>query len=189
MALERSRKVRLAGLFIGLVVIYVVGHTTGLFERVSVKWIRQVVEASGPWGIVVYELVFVAGVMLFIPGMVFIVAGILAWGPIPGAPLALVGALLAIAISFQFYRTVGGGDALSAIDKPFVKRILSQLEERPVRTVALLRLFFWASPPVNTAFALSNIDARAHFVGSVLAMVPVVIVVALIVEGVLGAAG
>ncbi len=189
MALNRVRKVRLAGLFIGLAALYAVGHFTGLFERVSVKWIREVVLAAGPWGALVYEVAFVAGVMLFIPGMVFIVAGILAWGPMPGAPLALLGALLAIGISFQFYRTVGGGDALSAIERPFMQRMLAQLDERPVRTVAFLRLFFWASPPVNTAFALSNIDARAHFVGSAFAMVPVVIVTTLIVEGILGTAG
>jgi uncharacterized membrane protein YdjX (TVP38/TMEM64 family) len=52
-----------------------------------------------------------------------------------------------------------------------MSRLLSRLDERPVLTVVLLRLFLWMAPQLNYALALSNIRFRSYFVGTALGLV------------------
>ena len=53
-------------------------------------------------------------------------------------------------------------------------------QERPVRSVALLRLVFWMFPPLNYALALSPVGLRDYVVGSALGLVlPLAVMAAL----------
>ena len=56
-----------------------------------------------------------------------------------------------------------------------MKKLLAQLDRQPVRATALLRLFFFAAPPVTYALALSGMRFRDYMAGSVLGLTPTLI--------------
>ena len=91
--------------------------------------------------------------------------------------MAYVGGLTSLALSFVVVRTVGG-KALSKVRNRWMAKALTALDDRPVRTVALLRLIFWLAPPLNYALALSNVRLRDYLVGSALGFVLPVIGIA-----------
>ena len=55
-----------------------------------------------------FVLVFAVGNLLSVPGLVFIVASLLAYGKLTGALVALLGSLAALPLNFWVVRTVGG---------------------------------------------------------------------------------
>lgn len=153
----------------------VVGLTTDVFQGLTPESLRDWVQLAGVCGVLLLLGGFMVGNLLQIPGMLFVVASILLYGKLVGGAVALVGGMLAVMTSFVVIRAVGG-KALTKIDKPFVRKILDRLDERPVRTIVLLRLFTWMSPPVNAALALSRVRLRDYAVGSALGlMLPIAV--------------
>ena len=102
----------------------------GYLDDVSVERIRAAVDEAGGWGVLIYLLIFCVGVLLYVPGFVFISAGILAFGKVHGSMLALLGGVLSASVSVALFRAVGGS-LLQEIEKPWVKGLLSKLHERP----------------------------------------------------------
>jgi len=181
MSKNQARFLRFLMLAAGIGGLYWLAHSGGFLEDVSVESVRTQVADAGPWGGVVYLIAFFVGVMLYLPGMVFIIAGILAFGKVHGAMLALLGGVGSATISMALLRLVGG-KLLLEIERPLVKKLLSKLHDRPIRTVAVMRILLWVSPPLNTALALTGIRHREHFIGTVLGLTPVVLIVALTIE-------
>ena len=58
----------------------------------------------------------------------------------------------------------------AALADPTRRAILARLEERPIRTVALLRLFLWLAPALTYALALSRIRYRHYVAGSAIGL-------------------
>ena len=167
------RALRLTTLVIVLVALFMVGRATGITHHLGPERVRDLVRGAGPWAYLVYAGTFAVGELVHIPGMLFVGAGILAFGKTAGFLMAFTGAVLSVSVTFLFVRGVAG-QVFSESKHPFIKRILSHLDERPVRTVMLLRLLLWLMPAVNYALALSNVRFRDYFVGSTLGLfVPV----------------
>ncbi len=178
MSSTRSRLLRLL-LLAGLsAALYASADASGWLEQLSVDWVRAQVDRAGAWGALVYLGAFCLGVALYVPGMVFIVAGILAFGKLLGGALALLGAVLSASLSVALLRAVGG-NLLEEIDRPFIKRLVGRLHDRPIRTIILLRLLMWVSPPLNTALALSGVSQRKILLGTAAGLTPVVAAAAL----------
>jgi uncharacterized membrane protein YdjX (TVP38/TMEM64 family) len=152
-----------------LVALLVAGRLTGLTDRLSVPALRAAVGAAGAWGPVLFVLAFCAGELVHVPGMVFVAAAAFAYGPVNGAALSFAGALASLSVTFAFVRAVGG-KPLSTLKWPLAERILAHLDRRPVRTIALLRLVLWISPPVSYALALSGVRFRSYLAGSALGL-------------------
>ena len=123
-----------------------------------------IVEA-GAFGGVAYLVIFVVGELVHIPGMVFVVAAVLAWGVVEGFILGLVGAVLSVSVTFIIVRTLGG-TPLKEIRFAWVKKVLARLENAPVSTIFILRTVFWIAPPLNYALAMSQVRFRDFFIGS-----------------------
>jgi uncharacterized membrane protein YdjX (TVP38/TMEM64 family) len=107
----------------------------------------------------------VVGELIHVPGMVFVGAGILAYGRVLGFGVSLAAALCSVGVSFVVVRAVGG-KALAELERPFVKRMMEKLEQRPITTVVVLRSIFWLAPALNYALALSSIRLRDYLIGS-----------------------
>lgn len=162
---SRVRLVALVALVGGLLIA---ARATGLHQRVTLEGVRQTVLAAGPLGPAAFVLVFCLGELLHVPGLLFVAAGLLVWGPVAGGALSFVAALASVSCTFLLVRAVGGRVTL---DRPaFVARLLAGLEARPVRTVALLRAVLVLSPPLNYALALTGLRFRDHLVGSALGL-------------------
>jgi len=146
-----------------------VGKLTGLDRLLDRERVKLLVESAGALGLLAYIAIFSVGQLLSVPGLVFVAAGILIYGRVYGAGASLLGAVVAVTVSFQIVRAVGG-QPLGAVQKPFMRRVMAQLDARPIRSIALLRMVFWLAPPVNYALALSRVRLRDFVIGSALGM-------------------
>lgn len=166
---SRVRWWRLGLLAVLVVALVVVARVTGLTAYLSTERIRAVMAAVGYWGPIAFVVIFSVGELVQIPGAIFVAAAVVAYGRAGGGVLAFVGALAAVSVSFVVARTLGG-KPLGAIRSSLARRILSQLEGHPVRTIFLLRLLLWMAPPLNYALALSSVRFRSYLIGTALGL-------------------
>lgn len=181
---NRGARLRLAVLAVFLTGLFVAGKATGWTESLDIERVRSLVARTGALGYVVYAAIFAGGELIHVPGIVFVAAGVLAFGRVAGFFAALGSAVISVSTTFVIVRSVGGR-ALSSVKRPIVRRILSHLDEHPLRTVILLRLVFWLAPPVNYALALSNVRFRDYVVGSFIGLVLPLALIAAFLERVL----
>lgn len=153
----------LGGLALGL-------RASGLTGRLSLEGLRSAVQAAGPWGPGVFTAAFCLGELAHVPGLVFVGAALVVWGPVQGALLAYLAALASVSCTFLLVRCVGG-QAATGLRWGWARRALDRLERRPVSTVALLRAALILSPPLNYALPLTSLRFRDHLLGSALGLV------------------
>lgn len=162
---NRARIIRLALLGAVVVALVIVRYTTSFGTSLSTARVRELVQHAGAAGIGIFLLAFAVGELLHVPGLVFVAAAVLAWGRVAGGAAAYIGALISISFSFAVVRAIGG-QPLGELKQKWLRAMMAQLERRPIRTVALLRLVLWMAPAVNYALALSPIRYREYAVGS-----------------------
>ena len=171
---SRRTWTRLAVLAVILVALFAVGEITGVRKGLSVARLRELTAGAGLLGVLAFVVAFAVGELVQIPGLVFVAAGIAAWGPVRGGALAWAAAVLSVVVTFVVVRGVGG-KALSEVDNPWMKRALTHLDARPIVIIVMLRTVFVISPPLNYALALSTIRLRDYLIGSALGlMLPIV---------------
>ncbi len=168
--------VRLLLLAAVLVLAYAVGRATGVTEDLTAEGIRDLMHEAGPAGFFVFLATFVAGQLLYIPGFIFVAIAGLAYGPILGPAAAMLGATISVGVSFVLVRTIGG-QPLKDLDHPRFRRLLAGLNERPLRSMILIRLFFWALPPVNYALAMSGVRFADYMLAAVIGCTPPFVVI------------
>lgn len=134
--------------------------------------------ALGCFAAPVFILLFAAGELLHLPGIVFVVVARHVFGPLTGFAVGYAGAVFALAVSFALARRLS--IAARGTREPWrprwsiLRRLFDRLERAPVRSVALLRLVLWLAPPLTYAVATTGVRARDHLLGSALGLlVPV----------------
>lgn len=157
----------------GLVALLALGllglnEVFGLTELLSTEALQAAMIDAGPLGAVAFVGVFAVGNLLSVPGLVFIIASLLAYGKLTGTLVALAGSLAALTLNFWAVRLVGGTPKSAPTGR--AARILGRLRDRPVGTVFVLRNLMMLSPPLNYALALSTIRYRDYMVGSALGL-------------------
>ena len=178
---------RLAIVFALIAGLWIAGEVTGLSDTITTESIRAFAADAGPWGWLAFIAIFTAGLLVSVPGLIFVGAGILAFGRTTGAVLGFVAALVALTTSFTVVRAVGG-QALTAIERPFVKKILARLDRRPILVVAILRVIFFTAPWLNYALALTQVRWRDHLIGSAIGIVIPVVLTSIFLDWLLASA-
>jgi uncharacterized membrane protein YdjX (TVP38/TMEM64 family) len=174
-------------LFFVLVVVglWITAWATGVTARFTPETIRGLFAGKGLWGVIAFTALFSAGQLLLrVPGPVFVAAAIAIYGKNFGMLIAILGALVSINVSFAVVRTFAGG-AFADVKRPLVRRLLSNIDNRPVMTVALLRLIFQTAPYLNYALPMTAVRWRDHLAGSVLGLPVAIWVMALFVDWIL----
>ncbi len=164
-----------------VVAIFGLGRATGLLDAANLEAVRAGVEAAGWLAVPAYLLVFVAAVSLAVPGMVVVVAGLLAFGPVVGAPLAVFGSGLAGTFATWWLGRVGG-PPVGPPRGPVARRVQEMLGRRPLLAVALVRFVARMALPSNMLLAVAGVRPVHNFVGTMLGMAPKVLVVALFLD-------
>jgi uncharacterized membrane protein YdjX (TVP38/TMEM64 family) len=159
-----------------IVGLWIAAWATGVTGRFTSESIGSLLAGRSLWGIVVFAVLFSGGQLLRVPSTVFVAAAVTVYGRNPGIVVAL-GALVSATVSFALVRTIAG-HALADVQRPLVRRLLRNIDNRPVMTVALLRLMFQTAPPLNYALPMTALRWRDHLVGSVLGLPAPVIVMA-----------
>src|SRR5262249_10521010 len=147
--------------------------------------IRGLLAGKGFWGIVIFTGVFSVGQLLLrVPGPVLIAGAVAVYGRNFGILVALFGALVSVNVNFAVVRAFAG-QAITDIQRPLVRRLLSKIDSRPVMSVALLRLLFQTAPYLNCALPMTAVRWRDHLSGSALGLPVPVTVIALFFDWVL----
>ena len=155
--------------------VWIAAWATGVTECFTSESIRNLAAGRGVWGVLGFIVVFSAGQLLRVPSFVFVAAAVAVYGRNPGTPVALLGALISATVSFAVVRAFAG-QALAEVQRPLIRRLLTNIDRRPVLTVALLRLMFQTAPPLNYALPMTAVRWRDHLLGSVLGLpVPVIV--------------
>ena len=182
-----KRWLRPALVLVAIAVLWIVAEKTGLRKNASAEKLHALMQRAGAWGGVAYLGAFVVGALMHVPGTIFLLAARIAYGVIGGGFLAYFGALCAVTASFVFARTLGGR-AFAEIRWAPVRRLLARLEDHPVRTIAILRVILWMSPPLNYALAMSTVRFRDYVIGSALGLVAPVVAVMILSDWILSVA-
>ncbi len=174
---SRLKWLRIGSLLLFFAAAWWIGLRTGLADSLNAADLRATVLGAGAWGVLLFVALFSAGLFIQIPGMVFVTGAVLIYGYWVGMVVSFAGGLVAISISFAVARAIGG-DPLTNLKSPRVQGILSKLQKRPIRTMALLRIFMQMSPALNVALALSGVRYRDYLAAALLAMWAPIIVMA-----------
>lgn len=158
---------RLVGLLLFLLCSVALVKYTPVGDWISLENLQYMVAQTGFWGILIFIGIFVASAVLNVPGTAFLILAILLFGYWQGAVFAYIGAMLGAWVTFVLGRTLGG-KALTEIENKTVKRLLSNVEVRPIQTLILLRILVQFSPLVGYTLALTNIKQRHYMVGNMI---------------------
>lgn len=153
-----------------IAILFIIGRLTGADQYFTPENIRNLVQNTGIWGYVLFILIFAVGELLHIFGLIFIAAGVYAFGKTTGLVIGLIGAIVAVSVSFIVIRTVGG-KAFTRIEKPWAVNMMNRLDKMPIRIVIVLRLFLIMHPSLNYALALTSISFRDYLIGSAIGLV------------------
>jgi uncharacterized membrane protein YdjX (TVP38/TMEM64 family) len=146
-----------------------IARAVGVTEALSAERLRALVGAAGPWGPLAFFTVFVGAVVAQVPGVAFVLAAPALFRLPLAFALCFSASNTAVLINFAIVRKVGG-QPLGRIRRPRLQRLFEQLDQHPIRTVALLRTITIMFPPVTSALALTKVSARDHAIGSALGM-------------------
>lgn len=164
---RKSGLVRLVGLVLFLVCSVLLVKYTPVGDWISLENLQYMVAQTGFWGVLIFIGIFVASAVLNVPGTAFLILAILLFGYWQGAAFAYIGAMLGAWATFILGRTLGG-KALTEIENKTVKKLLSNVEDRPIRTLILLRILVQFSPLVGYTLALTNIKQRHYMLGNMI---------------------
>lgn len=167
--LHYFQKYRWTLVLVLLAALFVVGHVTGLTEKLEIEQVKTWVRDAGPWGVVLFVGLFVVGELVHVPGLVFVAAAMYVYGEWQGVMVSLGGAVVSVTVSFLIIRFVGG-QPLHRIRWNFIRRMLAHLDERPITVVFLLRVVLWLAPVVNYVLAMSRVRFRDYLIGSALGL-------------------
>ncbi len=153
-----------------LIAAYFAIDASGLLEDANPEDIRNLVRSWGVAGVLLYFGLFTLGQIMHVPGIVFVIAAGLAYGPWLGWLIAMLGSLLAVSASFLVARKVGGSP-LAQVEKPHVKRLIGRLHGSPTRTIALLRLVLGSAPWLSYMLALTAVRYSQYLLGTAIGLV------------------
>ena len=120
----RVARLRLIAVLALALLLFGIGRALGLQQHLTVESLRAMMASAGTAGMVLYVIAFCLGELVHVPGLVFVAAGVLAYGPVLGGPLAFLGAVASVSVSFWVVRAVGGRP-LSGLRTRWVRRALA----------------------------------------------------------------
>jgi phospholipase D1/2 len=171
-----------------LVVLALVGLTlawrfTALGEQIQLDALvaRAQLLRGSPGALAIAPLVFIGLGVLLVPITLLRAVSVLVFGPLWGPLLALVGSTVAALIGFEIGRHAGG-PVFQRFAGPRVLRIRERMHGGGALAVAGMRLIpLGPFMFVNAACGAAGIHRRAFVLGTILVMVPTLVLMALAV--------
>lgn len=141
---------------------------------VDVRDATETLRHAGWYGVLLFNFMFTMGQLMRMPGFIFLIIGGITWG-VYGLIVNVLALPVVLGVQFVIYRKIGG-DSLTKIRSPLLKKVLVLIEQRPITIVTILRLCFLMSPMLNMLLSMTNIRFREYMIGSFLGLLPVLIV-------------
>ena len=145
---------------------------TGLWEQLSdPERLQETLRSSGFYGPALFVLLFSLLQPFGAPGVLLMLAAGLVWPLWAASGIVWVSAMGAGVVGFLFARTLGREWVQARLPERF-RRYDERLDRRAVRTVALVRLVTFVTPPMHWALGLSSVRFPAFLLGSALGFIP-----------------
>ena len=150
-----------------------VSHLLDLRSHLSVAAMRALVDACDPFGPVVFMAVLVAGLLLHLPGIVFVALGGMLFGKTAGFLYGWIAGVAGATLCFVIGRYLARDWVQSSLEKrPLLAALDGRLQRNGVRTVILLRLVLFLAPPLNWAIGTSRVRLADYVTGTALGLLP-----------------
>ncbi len=151
------------------IALYLMMEISGLRPHIAPEAIKEIFLRHTVLGVVLFCLAYSVGNLVYVPGWIFLVGAVLALGKEWGGMASFLAALCSASISFFLIRSVGG-TALRSLNNKWADRIFSHLDQRPILSIALLRLLFQTLPAINYALALTDLRFRHYMIGTLIGL-------------------
>lgn len=152
-----------------LVLLFGVFEFSGLREKISLQFIQSSFNNHLLVGTLIFVALFSLGNLIQIPGLIFLAAAVITLGQVVGGVVTYIAAVFSCSTTFLLIRLIGG-NALSKLDSPLAKRLLTRLDAHPLQTIILLRTIFQTAPPLNYTLALTSISFPQYLMGTLLGL-------------------
>jgi uncharacterized membrane protein YdjX (TVP38/TMEM64 family) len=168
---------RLALLAIGLAAAALLGWSLGLHGWVRAERLarlREVIEAQGAWGPVLYVAGYVLAELFFVPALPLTLLGGLAFGPLWGTVYVSIASTLAAALAFLVARHLARGMVERWLrESPRLARIDAAVERHGWRILMITRLVpLFPFNLQNFAYGLTRIPFWTYVGVSWVCMLP-----------------
>ena len=140
-------------------------RATALKEWITPERIEAFVRESGPWGPLVFILVYALGICLFLPATLFTGIGAVLFGTLQGFVYNETGALLGASAAFFIGRYLGRDFAASLVGDR-LKSYDDKIAANGFATTLYLRLIFFPFTPLNFGMGLTRVSFRDYFFGT-----------------------
>lgn len=141
-------------------------------RHLDVDTLRDHVAAFGAWAPLVFVGLYALGTVLFLPAMIFALAGGLLFGPMWGTVFNLAGAALGATVAFLAARYVLSGWVEQRIGGRLA-RLVEGIEAEGWRFVAFVRLVpLFPFNLLNYALGITRIPLAPYVVTTIVCMVP-----------------
>lgn len=174
-------KHRLIAFIIVLVAFIIVAEVTGLRDWFTLSHIKALFLKHWAISSSVFLLVFCLGNLLYIPGLIFLAGAVLSLGKVLGGLLTFLTALTCCSF-FYFLVDFIAPATLRKIEKPWLQKLLDQLDTKPIRNIAILRIIFQTAPFLNYTLPMSGVKFRHYFLGTLIGLPLPILVYCLLFE-------
>lgn len=164
-----SPTVRITILVIIVLGLAALAHFSGISSWLSRDRVAAIAAEWGALGIVVYIVLFAVAEIMQLPGAIFVVAAVAAYGLWFGTLIAYIGMNVASMAVFGFARGIAGR-ALSEVSHPRVQALMREVDRKPIRTAFVARGILFVLPGIGYALALSSIRFRDYVIGSAMGL-------------------
>lgn len=168
-SLPTDPKIKLLYIVSFFIALFFIIEISGLRAQISPEVIKDLFLQHIVLGLFLFCLAYSLGNLIYVPGWIFLVGAVLALGKEWGGMASFLAGLCSVTMSFFFVRYFGG-TALRSINNKWANRIFTHLDERPILSVAILRLVFQTLPAINYALALTDIRFRHYIIGAIIGL-------------------
>lgn len=160
-------RLRLLALMLFLLGAFLLAQQSAFITSLDPYAVREYVGQWGAFSALAFIALYAVGLLLYVPGTLFTVAGALLFGQLYGFVVVWIAANVAMNVSFVTVRLIGG-QPFEQAEHPLIRKMVSRLDERPVQTIVLLRTFLFTAPALNTVLALCRVRYGDHAWGTLL---------------------
>jgi len=157
-------------LLVFIVAMVILFRFTPLKDFISKEHIEQLVNGLGPWGPVIFILIYAAGICLFLPATLFTGIGAVLYGTFYGFLYNELAAMIGASAAFFIGRYLGRDFAASLVGDR-LKKYDDKIAANGFATTLYLRLVFFPFTPLNFGMGLTRVTFKDFFFGTLFGII------------------
>ena len=148
-------------------------HFSGAAQYLERDRLRQLIQAGGIWGPLIYMLIYTVAPALFLPGLPITIVGGILFGPFWGVVFTITSATLGACVAFLISRYVARDMIARKIRSPRWRQLDAAVERHGWKVVAFTRLIpLFPFNLLNYALGLTRIGFWTYAITTFFTMLP-----------------